>query len=117
MFADGIALLQEKPDFAQYGIISNGRMFDFTMPLGAPPVASFPVWPTTNLDYFTEPSPLFEDVDVVMISVNIPRLGLTNDALIRKMGAEFRLCRQSRIWSLYLRREHPEALCERGDKW
>lgn len=114
MFADGIALLQEKPDFAQYGIISNGRMFDFTMPLGAPPVASFPVWPTTNLDYFTEPSPLSEDVDVVMISVDIPRLGLTNDALIRKMGAEFRLCRRSRIWSLYLRREHPEALCEQA---
>jgi hypothetical protein len=111
MFADGIALLQDVPELAGYGIISNGRLFDFTMPLGSPPVASFPVWPTTNLAYFAGTDPLPEDVDAVMISLDVSSRNLLNRQLIDKMGTEFTVCRKSAIWTLYVRDGLPETLC------
>ncbi|MCF7698612.1 hypothetical protein [Loktanella sp. M215] len=115
MFSDGIALLQGIPAMKTHGIISNGRQFDFTMPTGSRPVASFPVWPTTNLVYFTDPSPLPDDVDTVMISIDWPRQKMVNRELITKMGEEFRVCRRSSLWTLYVRRNIPEDLCYIAD--
>ncbi len=111
MFADGIALLQAIPEMAEYGIISNGRMFDFTAPLMAPPVASFPLWPTENLKFFSDPGPLPMDVDAVMMSLDIPELGLVNRQLAIKMGDDFRVCQTSKIWTLYLRNSIPGTFC------
>lgn len=112
MFADGFALLRQIPGVERYGIISSGRMFDFTAPLQSRPVLSFPVWPTANLEYFTGGAPLGDDVDLVMISRDVPVLGLVRDQLLRKMADDFKPCRKSPLWTLYARKGLPNLPCD-----
>lgn len=105
MYADGVRLLTRIPRIEDYGVVSNGRMFDFTPALASRPVLSYPVWPTGNLDYFQSDAPLGADIDLVMISRDVPALGLVGPSLIERMADDFVVCRQTAIWTLYARRQ------------
>ena len=112
MFADGIEMLQGIPHISGYGIISNGRMFDFTMPLKSKVVLSYPVWPTLSSVKRTRNSPLESDVDMVMISDEVPALRLVTDPLRARMGQDFQQCRRSAYWTLFARRTLPKDACD-----
>ncbi|MEM6903672.1 MAG: hypothetical protein AAF556_10595, partial [Pseudomonadota bacterium] len=112
MLADGLDLLSTVPNIREYGIISNGRMFDFTAPLMTKPVLSFPVWPTDNLEYMNNGLRFDDDVDLVMISPEVARLSLLNDLMFIKMADEFVACRQSAIWTMYAREQHFGTICD-----
>ena len=111
MLADGMKLLRQIPNIETYGIVSNGIIFDFSLPLMSPPVISFPVWPTDNLEYFTNSRPLDDDIDLVMISRDIPNLGLFSDRLFHKMKDDFIRCGNSTIWTLYVRKTLTTVPC------
>ncbi len=116
MYADGVRLLSRIRQIEEYGVISNGRMFAFAPAIGSRPVLSYPIWPTPNLDYFSTGGPLGADIDLVMISRDIPQLGLVGPSLIEKMADDFVVCRETDIWTLYARRElssMKDLACER----
>lgn len=109
--ADGIALLQDIPGIEEKGIIPNGRMFDFTMPLRARVVPEFPVWATLVENGIRSFETMPDSVDLVMISIDLPGLPLLNDPLKSLMGDRFQPCRSSRIWTLYARGPDSPAFC------
>lgn len=111
MLADGVELLRRFPNASSYGIISNGRMFDFTAPLESKIVPSFPVWPTSASVEMMKKERFEPDVDLVMILDEVPELELVTGALRARMGQEFRPCRRSAFWTLYVRRSVPMASC------
>ncbi len=111
MLADGVALLRKFDNVSALGIVSNGRMFDFTAPLQARVVKSFPVWPTAESPELMLRTPLEADVDIVMMLEEIPELELVSGALRTRMGQEFRPCLRSAFWTLYVRRNVPTAPC------
>jgi hypothetical protein len=114
-YSEGVSLLQQIPDIASYGIVSNGRMFDFTMPLGAEVVPSYPVWPVKGLPGLANRDRLGTDVDLVMMLVEVPKLGLVSEDLFMLMGDDFRPCRRSTLWTLYARHAHHARLCPQLD--
>ena len=105
VFADGLNLLRQIDDVAAFGIVSNGRMFDFTAPLQSRIVPTFPVWPTAASPELTSRAPLGRDVDLVMMVDEMPSLDLVSAPLARRMGTDFRPCRRSAFWTLYARRD------------
>lgn len=105
MYADGINLLADIPQIETYGIISNGRMFDFSPAVESEPVLSYPVWPTANLDYFQTNAPLDADIELVMMSRDVTQLDLVGPSLIRRMGDDFVVCKETPIWTLHVRRQ------------
>lgn len=111
MLADGMKLLRQVDNVSGFGIISNGRMFDFTAPLQSKVVASYPVWPTLASPELMIDKPLEADVDMVMILDEIPELGLVSGALRARMGGDFRPCRRSAFWTLFVRRSVTNASC------
>jgi hypothetical protein len=111
VYADGIALLQEIPDVSSYGIISNGLMFDFTVPMQSKVVLSYPIFPTRGLPGLADRNRLGPDVDLVMMSTEIAGWELVNDEVSPLMGPDFRACRRSTFWTLYARRTLPDSLC------
>jgi hypothetical protein len=111
MLADGMKLLRQVDNVSAFGIISNGRMFDFTAPLQSKVVASYPVWPTLASPELMIDKPLEADVDMVMILDEIPELGLVSGALRTRMGGDFRPCRRSAFWTLFVRRSVTNASC------
>lgn len=115
MFADGINLLRQVPDVASYGIISNGRMFDFTASLQSKIVVSYPVWPMASSPDFATRKPLGPDVDLVMMLDEVPALELVSDPLRSRMREEFRPCRRSAFWTLFVRRGVKVNLCDGAD--
>ena len=102
---DGIALLKNVPGLQEFGVISDGTIFDFPSLLKTPPVLSHPVWLTAGSEYSQTEAPLGEDVDLVMLTRDIPHPGLLTEPLLRRMGNDFVACKQSQIWTLYARRE------------
>ncbi len=111
VFADGIALLRQLQDIRSYGIVSNGRMFDFTAPLQSKVVLSYPVWPTVTSPELTIDKPLEADVDLVMILNDIPVLELVSAGLKVRMDQEFRPCGRSVFWTLFARHTLPDEIC------
>lgn len=111
MLADGVALLRKFDNVSALGIVSNGRMFDFTAPLQAKVVQSFPVWPTAESPELMLRKPLEADVDIVMMLDEIPQLELVSGALRTRMGQEFRPCLRSAFWTLFVRRRVTNASC------
>ena len=111
MLADGMKLLRQVDNVSGFGIISNGRMFDFTAPLQSKVVASYPVWPTLASPELMVDKPLEADVDMVMVLDEIPELGLVSGALRARMGGDFRPCRRSAFWTLFVRRSVTNASC------
>jgi hypothetical protein len=111
MLADGMKLLRQVDNVSAFGIISNGRMFDFTAPLQSKAVASYPVWPTLASPELMTDKPLEPDVDMVMVLDEIPELGLVSGALRTRMGGDFRPCRRSAFWTLFVRRSVTNASC------
>lgn len=114
IFADGVSLLQQIPDITSYGIVTNSRMFDFTMPLLSKVVPSFPVWPVSGLPGLADRTRLGADVDLVMMVTDIP-IGLLNEDLLALMGDEFRVCQQSELWTLFARRTLIAIPCNAGN--
>lgn len=116
MFADGATLLHALGNAADFGIVSNGRMFDFTAPLGAKVVKSYPVWPTMQSPELISRSPLEADVDMVMMLDEIPQLELVSAALRTRMGQDFRPCRRSAFWTLFVRNSVTNVSCGLGNR-
>lgn len=105
MAFDGITLLKNVPGLQDFGVISDGSMFDFPSLLKTPPVLSHPVWLTQKSEYSEAEAPLGKDVHLVMITREVPHRGLLTEPLLRRMRNEFVACKHSEIWTLYARRE------------
>lgn len=111
MLADGMALLRKVNNVSAFGIVSNGRMFDFSAPLKARAVKSYPVWPTAASRELMTREPLEADVDMVMMLEDIPQLDLVSGALRARMGQDFRPCLRSAFWTLFVRRGITNTSC------
>jgi hypothetical protein len=105
MYADGVALLSSIPAIEEYGVVADGRMFDFSAAIRSRPVLSFPVWPTQDITYFQSTAPLDADIDLVMLSSGAPSLELVGSSLRRRMNDDFVACRKSALWTLYSRND------------
>jgi hypothetical protein len=111
MLADGVDLLRQVRNISSYGIISNGRMFDFTAPLQSKIVLSYPVWPTVASPELRTTKPLDSDVDLVMMVDDIPGMEMVTAAVKVRMGHDFRPCRKSVFWTLFVRHSLSDKIC------
>ncbi|MEM7177014.1 MAG: hypothetical protein AAF503_04855 [Pseudomonadota bacterium] len=105
ILAEGIAMLQGIEGMSEARIVSNGFMFEFSVPLGAPPVISFPLWaapgsPAFDADRFAR------DVDVVMVADGFENEinDLVTADVKRMMADDFRACHRSQFWVAYIRK-------------
>lgn len=111
MLADGLKLLSGIPSLKKYGIVSSGRMFDFSMAYQSKPVANYPSWPTPDLPYFKNNKLLPKEISAVMLTKIETVPGLLNNELTIMMGADFKRCDESEIWVLFLRNKLQSELC------
>jgi hypothetical protein len=79
-------------------------MFDFAFALGAPPVLTYPAFPETRSPELRSTAPLGPEVKIVMIA-DFEDHEMVNDQLDVKMADLYVLCRQSRHWQIYSRKD------------
>lgn len=113
MFADGIAQLNQMGDASRWGIIADmGITFEFA--LLAKPVTGFPLWQRRHTPEFAAGRPLPAQVDVVMLG----RMEVENslkDILTEKMKNDFRFCKRSEYWTIYVRNKLAAARCPQAE--
>lgn len=103
ILSDGVALLRQIPEVERFGIVADSVSFEFTVPLLSRPVASMPAWPSEPVIAALAWPDIPDDVDIVMISDLPEEWSSSRDFLTQKMGDEFRACRRSPFWTLWLR--------------
>ena len=104
VFADGLALLESLDGLSQLSVVSNGRMFGFSMPSGSRPLRGYPTWVTPGLNWFAKNPAGLTEVDVVMIANPLAGFGLVTEELQGLMGDDFVVAGESVFWTMYRRR-------------
>lgn len=105
MLADGLRLLQTLGDLSELSIVSNGKMFSFSMPTKSQPLVGYPTWPTAGHPWWVSSGDrALERVDVVMMAHPGSGLDLVGSDLSDLMAGDFVRMRESEFWALYVRR-------------
>ncbi len=111
MFADGIAELNRIGDPRGWGIVADmGITFEYAVL--AKPVAGYPLWQRKTAPEFAPGRPLPPGVDVVMIGRKAHAASL-RDVLTAKMASDFRACRTSEYWDIFVRKTLGGVTCNR----
>ncbi len=108
MLADGLELLNPLGDLSDRGVVSgSGVVFSFAV--GSRPVLGYPVWVRAFSPELAAEGPMSTDIDIILVS-RLTEFEI-GEILLRRMGRDFRLCRQSGIWNLFVREGAPRKGC------
>lgn len=110
MLAEGVEELQRFGDVSDLGIIAtHGITFDFAMM--SRPVSGYPLWQWPEAPQLAPDAPMPAGVDIALLG----RFSSNNETVIErlreKMADDFRLCRETRYWSIFVRNELAERWC------
>ncbi|SMX22057.1 hypothetical protein BOA8489_00144 [Boseongicola aestuarii] len=107
VLADGVHLLNQISDVSNYGIITRGSTFDFTVPMTSRPVPSFPVWPLQRSTSLLDVS----EVDIIMSVRYYTAPDHLSPEATAIIAQEFRTCRESTFFILSVRRSNMDVPC------